>query len=100
MPNPTLGFRPDSQDVARLESLQARFGLSRADTVRECIRRVYAAEFPTLCLGYVALDRRGDLDEDAECIECGQPVRHSVFVAVMADGSIEGPLCGRCASSE
>lgn len=98
--NPLVTFRADPDDVARLDELQARFGLPRAEVVRMCVRLVHAQEFPPACLGYVALDRPGDLDDDAECVECGQPLRSPVFVAVMADGTIAGPLCSSCASSE
>jgi hypothetical protein len=98
--NPLVTFRPDPADLARLDDLQARFGLPRADVLRECIRREHAREFPAPVLGYVALDRPGELDEDAECRECGQPLGIPIYVAITGDGAVIGPLCSRCASSE
>jgi len=63
-----------------------------------------------LCLGYIQLDRLGDLetvdpddfDSGSECVGCGQLFHKTstVWVAVMGDGALFGPLCDLCASSE
>ena len=53
-----------------------------------------------ICLGYVALDRAGDVGAGDQCVSCESIISQGVFVAVMSDGSAYGPLCEGCAHSE
>jgi hypothetical protein len=56
---------------------------------------------PALCLGYIQLDRLGDLAaREVECTECGQPCEPGgVWLAVMGDLTLRGPLCNLCAET-
>jgi len=63
---------------------------------------------PVYVIGYVKLDRWGDLDERQEygdalalCEVCSQDVDASAaYVALMSNGKNVGPLCSGCATSE
>ena len=54
-----------------------------------------------ICLGYIQLDRPGDLAAgEVDCEECGQPCEPcGVWLAVMGDLSLRGPLCNLCAEA-
>jgi len=56
---------------------------------------------PAICLGYIHLDRLGDLTAcEVDCEECGQPCEPGgVWLAVMGDLSLRGPLCNLCAAT-
>jgi hypothetical protein len=54
-----------------------------------------------LCLGYFCLERPGDLAySEVDCLECGQPCETGIWFAIMGDGTLVGPLCELCATSE
>ncbi len=56
-----------------------------------------------LTLGFLCLERPGELDAEAECAECGMPLAGPVWLRVVAaDGGavLLGPICGVCATSE
>ena len=59
-----------------------------------------------VCLGWLKLDRPGDLDAQAlNCLDCAQPIGAGLpWLAVMAQDSgdlyLAGPWCDRCANSE
>jgi len=61
---------------------------------------------PAVCLGWLKLDRPGDLDAQAlNCLDCAQPIGAGLpWLAVMAQDSgdlyLAGPWCDRCANSE
>jgi hypothetical protein len=55
---------------------------------------------PQLLAGYIQIARYGDLGPDAECPECGQAFGGLPFVRLHGDGTLSGPICARCASSE
>jgi len=56
---------------------------------------------PSLCLGYLRLDRFGDLGPEAECPECGQPFGDGgIWLAVMGDLTLSAAVCGVCATSD
>jgi len=54
---------------------------------------------PQLLVGYIQVDRFGDLEPTSECPECGQEFGGLPFVRLHGDGGLSGPLCARCASS-
>ena len=61
---------------------------------------------PAVRLGWLKLDRPGDLDAQAlNCLDCSQPIGAGLpWLAVMAQDSgdlyLAGPWCDRCANSE
>jgi hypothetical protein len=52
------------------------------------------------CLGYVELDRPGDCRPGTPCVDCGQRIWGSMWVALTNNAGIRGPLCDVCAKSE
>jgi len=121
---------PDTtwQDIASLDSdisrLYEELGRSLTDVlvreallwdnrlfdwaVRRTARQLFEssgqkAEGDMLCMGYLRLDRPGDLDE-TPCIECDQPC-WTVWYALMQNAetgetTFRGPLCPICATSD
>jgi hypothetical protein len=58
-----------------------------------------------LCLGWLRLDRPGDLPPgEVVCLDCGGTCDAGVWLAVLsgegADCSLQGPYCDLCATSE
>lgn len=76
------------------------FGGNRSEMVREAIKQLFRQRHPSanLVLGYIGIERRGDLDEEAECPECGQDLVNP-FLWFREDGSF-GICCSACATSE
>jgi len=52
---------------------------------------------PQLLVGYIELDRFGDIDSKSECPECGQEFGGLPFVRLHGDGRLSRPICSRCA---
>ncbi len=62
---------------------------------------VPAAPEPLLLVGFLRLERPGDLDwDEVECVECASPCTGGVWYGVMGDGTLYGPLCSGCATTE
>jgi len=54
-----------------------------------------------LCLGYIRLDRPSDLrGDECECEGCDQTCERGIWLAVMSDGTLYGPLCEVRATSD
>jgi hypothetical protein len=53
-----------------------------------------------IVLGWLKLDRWGEVDAE-DCPECGQELdRRNAYVALMSDGAVYGPVCNICATSD
>lgn len=68
----------------------------------EALQRLQASFFgDTIIIGWVKLDRWGELERDEVCDECGQDiVAGDAYVGLVASGGYHGPVCGACATSE
>lgn len=72
----------------------------------EALQRLAASfQGDKIILGWVKLDRWGELDhhkeEPAECPECGQDMNPGdAYVGLVQMGGFYGPVCGGCATSE
>ena len=96
----TIRFSPEEISMIR-EIMENGDFESHAAVVRAGIHALYKKRVPKLCLGYIEVDRPGDLQaETDDCVECGQPLPWPYFIAVMEGGSVHGPLCGTCAVTE
>lgn len=83
---------------------------ARNVTQQELLVELLEREFgkPPAVLGWVRLDRWGEVDERDEpgnayatCIECGGDIdTAAAYVALLTDGAIRGPVCVGCATSE
>ena len=90
---------PDTETQQMVEELVAAFDGNRSEAIREAIRYYHQTKLAPrpLALGYVALDRRGDLDADATCPECGQPLDKPYL---WFDNNQQfGVVCSICATS-
>ena len=63
----------------------------------------YPEPAPGLCLGYLRLDRAGDLaPAEVVCVSCGETCNAGVWLAALATRrgySLQGPYCDLCADS-
>lgn len=89
--------------LARLDAEAQRRRRSRQELILQLLADW--AE-PPIVLGWFRAARNGELslaggvdDEPAECVECGQPLDWP-WIAVLSNGSIHGPCCTGCATSE
>lgn len=89
--------------VRRLDDEAARRKMSRQEFLATLL-----AEWaePPVVLGWFKAQRNGELslagssdDEPAECHECGQPL-DEVWIGILSNGAIHGPVCSGCATSE
>ena len=76
-------------------------------SINELIVDALAAKFADMrpiVLGWVKLDRWGELDpaeEPAQCPECGQDIDiNNAYVGLLSSGQFYGPVCRACGSSE
>lgn len=90
-----------------LQALVSERGVDMTAVIRDAIRQYHARTFPAVVVGYVKLDRPGEVEwnkpdsEDNECPECNQPLLHlGAYMAVYADGTMRGPVCKVCATAE
>ena len=86
---------PD-QLAARMSELAAAQGISRHEMLLDLLVAAYAE--PPLVVGWLRLDRRGELDADAACPECGQPLTE-VWAGLLSNGQWVAPRCQWCAVS-
>ena len=95
-----------SVQAERLAAIKARTGQTLTAILSEAIEahwsRVLAE--PALVLGYVKLDRSGDVaPEETICRTCGQMCEDGIWLqvgAIVNQITLHGPLCELCASSE
>lgn len=90
----------DEETQRQLETLVEAFNGNRSEAIRAAIRYYYEHKLApaAVTLGYVALGRRGDLDADATCPQCGEPLARP-FLWFANDGTF-GIVCSACATSE
>lgn len=53
-----------------------------------------------IVVGYIQLDRWGDLDPTSHCPECEQQFGDLPWIAIRVNGATCAPICNRCATSE
>lgn len=102
-PNLTLLVAPETR--ARMEQIKSVAGLPFVAQVEQALDLLHARMFPVdepiIVLGYLRVDRAGDLDDDAMCAECGYALgARGLWLRMTNDGKSFGPLCADCASSE
>ena len=102
MPDTNLGnVRITDEETQRmLTEVVASFGGNRSEAIRQTIRYYYQNKLAPapVTLGYIAIDRRGDLDADTACPECGEPLTKPFLW--FADNGTFGIVCGICATSK
>ena len=69
------------------------------ETLLDMLRSGQTANEPPLVVGWLRLDRRGELAADATCPECGQPLAE-VWAGLLSNGEWTGPRCQWCAVSD
>ena len=101
MPNFTVRDLSDSEHAAFVKLAHQR-ETSLSKLAADLVRIELEANDPQVCLGWIEIDRPGDIDLDSDCPTCDYKLNQlgSMFVALMADGSTYGPVCGLCATSE
>lgn len=84
--------------VEQLESEAKTKRMSRQQLLLAILEERYV-EHP-IVVGWIQVDRAGELEPDDDCPECGQPFDGLPWIGMMSNGSIIGPVCGICATSE
>ena len=82
--------------VVRMDAIAKAQGLSRQEFLTELLAVTYGE--PPVVVGWFKPDRPGELDSDAECPECFQPMPEP-WIAFLSNGRWHGPVCHRCATS-
>jgi hypothetical protein len=81
---------------AAIDQAAAAAGLSKQELLLTLLVTTYAE--PPAVVGWVKLDRRGELD-GADCPECGQQL-DEVWAGLLTNGQWIAPRCKWCATSE
>jgi len=100
--NTMLRNVPDDHH-ARMQELARQRGATQNDIYLQAVAAFVEAADPQICLGWIKIDRPGDIPNSEDvCPECGFDLADNppLFVAMMADGSVYGPVCNTCATSE
>lgn len=96
----------------KMNRIKVERRLSFTDQITEAIDRLYVDLFPdpaetAIVIGYLRLDRPGDIEPDEmTCAECGQDIHfeRGAFLTVLKAGADmtlgNAPLCAACTSSE
>lgn len=91
-------FNFDDATSQLLDKLAKARHLPANATIAEALKVLAALEFPPIKAGYIKLDRLGEIEP--VCRECDQPLDSKAYMIVMSDGTLRGPVCDSCASSE
>lgn len=83
--------------AARMSAIAAEHGISRHEMILELLADTYGE--PPVVIGWVRFARRGELDADADCPECGQPLTE-VWAGLLSNGTWIAPRCRGCATNE
>lgn len=99
MPNTNFMLRGLTEsELSTLDALAHNSHTSRQEYVLTLIRQHISDSPANVILGYIRIDRRGDLDADTECPECGQDLKEP-YLWFRADNTF-GVVCSGCATSE
>lgn len=91
-------FNFDDATSQLLDKLAGARSLTATATIAAALKAFAALEFPPIKAGYIKLDRLGEMEP--VCHECDQPLNGKAYMIVMSDGTLRGPACDSCASSE
>jgi hypothetical protein len=81
----------------RIRAVAQAEGVSQQELLSALLSATYGA--PPLVVGWVRLERRGELEDSAACPECGQPLTEA-WAGLLSNGTWRAPCCGWCAVSE
>ena len=85
--------------LRRIDHYAASVNQSRTAVIIQTLADRFESDIdPDVILGYVQV-RNGDLEADADCDICGQPMKE-VFCGVTAAGRVFGPVCQLCATQD
>lgn len=83
---------------------------ARGKTQQELLAELIEREFgnPPAVVGWLHLDRWGELDNRDEpgdayatCLDCGGDIdTAAAYMGLLTDGTMRGPLCAACATSQ
>ena len=98
---PVLGLNVSDEAAAQLAAITERTGATRTHVLEEALRLYHERTVePKLIVGYVQVDRPGDVDTDEPCPVCGESFESGMFIRLHESGTFSGPVCSRCATSE
>lgn len=98
MANPTT-IRLNDGLVAKIAVSAKANGRSVNNEIEQRLTQSFATD--PIIIGWVKLDRWGELERDEVCDECGQDIKpNDAYVGLVASGGYHGPICGGCATSE
>ncbi len=82
--------------LSKIDAAAVVDGVSRQELLTRLLDATYGE--PPVVVGWFKADRPGELDSDADCPECGQPLKE-VWLGFMSNGQWRGPVCQWCATS-
>jgi hypothetical protein len=82
---------------ARMDATAHDLGISKQQMLLDLLAATYSE--PPAVIGWVRFDRRGELDANTDCPECGQPFAE-VWAGLLTNGQWVAPRCRMCAMSE
>ena len=82
---------------ARIDAAAAAASVSKQELLLDLLTATYGE--PPLVVGWFKADRRGELNADAQCPECGQPL-DQVWAGLLSNGTWVAPRCQWCAVSD
>lgn len=100
-----LNLRVTKVTREKLDALKKSTGASLSALVIRAVDML-AAEMTAprhdIVIGFIRLDRVGEIDSDATCVECERDLdlARGVWMRVHAAGDLSGPVCATCATSE
>ena len=81
---------------ARIDAAAAAASVSKQELLLGLLTDTYSE--PPLVVGWFQANRRGELDDDAACPECGQPLTE-IWAGLLNNGQWVAPRCQWCAVS-
>ena len=81
----------------RIRATAAERGQSQQEMLADLLTASYAE--PPVVVGWLRFDRRGELDTDAACPVCGQPLTET-WAGLLSNGQWIAPRCQWCAVSD
>lgn len=89
---------PVAMDEVLYAAIQAAAKQNGRSMTQEAAARLGQSLGADLVIGWVKLDRWGELD-DKDCPECGQEIGQA-YVGLLQSGGTYGPVCDICATNE
>lgn len=94
-------YRFPEEKLKQLKELaERRHQDNQTQALLEAIDRYYADLHPAAIQGYIRLDRTNRLNGPNGCRQCKQSIESGAWVAIYADGTLDGVICEECVEDQ